>query len=113
MFLYHKLISIDNSYIYIGDAAKCNDSKQFICRNGQCIDTYSLCDGTKDCRDGSDEILETCSNITCPEYTFRCTYGACVDLDTRCNGISDCADGSDESPDICRATNQIRTIRST
>ncbi len=32
------------------------------CRNGECINLDFLCDGQRDCLDGSDESEETCSD---------------------------------------------------
>lgn len=78
----------------------CSTSK-FQCASGQCIDTTFLCDGSKDCNDGSDETVRQCSNMRCPQFAFQCSYGACVDALAKCNGITDCADGSDEQLSSC------------
>ncbi|KAK3914573.1 Modular serine protease [Frankliniella fusca] len=74
----------------------------FRCQSGSCIETDRVCDGKRDCDDGSDETANTCSsNTVCPGLSFHCDYGACVDADARCNGVTDCADGSDEHPRVC------------
>jgi hypothetical protein len=40
-----------------------NSTSKFQCASGQCIDTTLLCDGSKDCNDGSDETVRQCSNM--------------------------------------------------
>ncbi|XP_054263990.1 modular serine protease-like [Macrosteles quadrilineatus] len=69
---------------------------QYTCTSRQCIPAYNVCDGPKDCYDGSDETTSACKDIKCPSLAFRCSYGACIDQEQRCNGQPDCADGSDE-----------------
>ncbi|XP_075222688.1 modular serine protease-like isoform X2 [Lycorma delicatula] len=55
---------------------------QFQCTNGQCIDAFDVCDGTKNCDDGSDEKQYTClkNNVT----------------SKTCDGETNCVDNSDE-----------------
>lgn len=36
---------------------------QYKCKSGQCIDGTSTCDGSRDCKDGSDETLALCKII--------------------------------------------------
>lgn len=36
---------------------------QYKCKSGQCIDSSSTCDGTRDCMDGSDETKELCKMV--------------------------------------------------
>ncbi|KYM99092.1 Coagulation factor X [Cyphomyrmex costatus] len=55
-----------------------------------------MCNGVRDCADGSDETSEKCRLVYCPPTAFRCTYGACINGDLRCNGVVECVDGSDE-----------------
>ena len=38
-------------------------STDFKCSSGQCIDSTSLCDGIKDCNDGSDETVGQCKGF--------------------------------------------------
>lgn len=42
---------------------------EFQCASGQCIDTTLLCDGSKDCNDGSDETVRQCSNMRYVSYS--------------------------------------------
>ncbi|KAK0096269.1 hypothetical protein PV326_005920 [Microctonus aethiopoides] len=78
----------------------CGDN-QFRCDNGQCIDDITVCDGSTECTDRSDETSKTCESTQCLPFTFRCAYGGCIDGDKKCNGVRNCADGSDEEYILC------------
>lgn len=75
---------------------------QFECSSGQCVSYYKVCNGPRDCKDGSDETVTQCHKHYCPPYAFRCTYGGCIPGSSRCNGVLDCEDGSDEMESACQ-----------
>ncbi|KAM4652668.1 basement membrane-specific heparan sulfate proteoglycan core protein [Discoglossus pictus] len=65
------------------------------CPNGQCIPRDYLCDGEKDCPDGSDE--SRCGTPSpCEPNEFKCQNGRCALKLWRCDGDNDCGDNSDE-----------------
>ncbi|XP_017854455.2 modular serine protease [Drosophila busckii] len=83
-----------NKLVAAVPAGKCDDT-QFACSGG-CIYNYRVCDGIRDCKDGSDEIFGTCFNTTCTG--FRCNYGGCVDSLALNETQSKCLDESDLNP---------------
>nr|AWJ95281.1 vitellogenin receptor [Thitarodes pui] len=77
----------------------CDMPDKFRCPDGACLPRHMLCDGTVDCRGGSDEVKNNCENInsTCNTGWHRCSSGRCVDPSWVCNAERDCEDGSDET----------------
>ncbi|XP_062122287.1 modular serine protease [Drosophila sulfurigaster albostrigata] len=72
---------------------------QFECENGSCISQFEVCNGVKNCPDGTDETALNCISQRqhCSKPYFQCSYGACVIGTAACNGVKECADGSDET----------------
>ncbi|CAH0560374.1 unnamed protein product [Brassicogethes aeneus] len=78
------------------DDNRCGNN-MFQCPTGQCIFSGWLCDGTKDCPEGEDELH--CGEMrNCTREQFKCRVdGSCISQSLVCNNHQDCPDGSDES----------------
>ncbi|KAK5869748.1 hypothetical protein PBY51_024443 [Eleginops maclovinus] len=73
----------------------CHQQREFRCNDGSCIQRLSVCDGHKDCEDGSDE--QRCGFLSCKKDEFSCRNRLCISSHLRCNGVDDCGDGNDEA----------------
>jgi hypothetical protein len=100
---------------------------EYKCNDGQCILQSFYCNGVKNCKDGSDEILSLCcagdftvydektcefkNNNTpgkCTKNEFTCDNGECITRSLYCDGTADCSDGSDENRLKCCAARKFK-----
>ncbi|XP_058982504.1 modular serine protease-like [Musca domestica] len=86
------------------DQMQCLTSKE-------CISRDDMCDGIKNCKDGSDEIIEVCAGYDC-HIGFKCGYGGCVAGNAKCNNVTDCVDGSDEAWELCNTPRKRSSLTS-
>uniref|UniRef100_A0A7N6BSW4 Heparan sulfate proteoglycan 2 n=1 Tax=Anabas testudineus TaxID=64144 RepID=A0A7N6BSW4_ANATE len=71
-------------------------ANQATCQSGECIPRDYICDGERDCTDGSDEFR--CGTPSpCEPNEFKCKNGRCALKLWRCDGDNDCEDNSDET----------------
>ncbi|WKY13678.1 hypothetical protein Q1695_004478 [Nippostrongylus brasiliensis] len=82
----------------------CSPGQIACVQNRKCIPRTWLCDGAKDCEDGSDEEPTRCnsepSNIKCPNGQRKCVHFGvqrCIPQTWLCDGQRDCDSGEDEA----------------
>ncbi|XP_053072345.1 low-density lipoprotein receptor-related protein 2-like isoform X3 [Acinonyx jubatus] len=75
------------------DQVRCNKTRQAACGE-RCIPVAWLCNGERECPDGTDEQCEeVCSGHP---QAWQCDDGKCISISWLCDGTGDCLDGSDE-----------------
>ncbi|KAL4658828.1 very low-density lipoprotein receptor-like [Arapaima gigas] len=84
-----------------GACPLCSEDSFRCTQSGTCVPGEKRCDGTPDCPDGMDELVDMCSSPQpaphpCPSYEFTCRSGQCILHSWRCDHSVDCSDGSDE-----------------
>ncbi|KAK7076251.1 hypothetical protein SK128_007962 [Halocaridina rubra] len=62
--------------------------------SGKCISWFFVCNGIRECDDGSDE--DACLPHRCPPLAHTCKDGTCISRSRLCDGKVHCPDGSDE-----------------
>ncbi len=116
--------------LYCGQKLSCNDKsdseicicqeRQWKCSSGQeCIPEEKVCQGSADCKDGSDEDEKFCLEWECSSGWWKCANGIqCISQSRVCNGIDtffhgNCKDRSDEDEAGCsialKATGNVQT----
>lgn len=70
--------------------------------SGKCIPLVHVCDGDRDCEDGSDE--QKCDSNTCAPNHIRCGSGRCILQTWVCDGEKDCPSGEDEPASCTQRT---------
>ncbi|CAF1522771.1 unnamed protein product [Adineta steineri] len=96
------------------DEGGCNKTicqvNHWLCKKGSCIENFLVCDGQKDCPDGSDEEEGVgCHHSVCGPNKIHCPTGQCIDEVKMCDGIAHCLDGFDEK-NCTHTTSTIASI---
>ncbi len=71
-----------------------------------------MCDGKRDCTDGSDELQSDgspCPERKCRRGQFQCDNANCTLTTAICDGRDDCGDGSDER--LCQHDCPVNTFK--
>ena len=87
-------------------------SHEFACNDavGNCIPQRWVCDGQRDCLDGTDEMqFENCTKVICGPMFFKCnSTGRCIPRNWVCDSDIDCGadDHSDEEDNCSKLTSR-------
>lgn len=78
------------------------------CPIGNCLSDKEICDGKKDCHDGSDELPEICKIYRkCNVNEIKCENHKCVLRSQFCDMYDDCGDSTDE-PVNCKCIDYLK-----
>ncbi|XP_054166072.1 uncharacterized protein LOC128963584 [Oppia nitens] len=106
--LFTNIINKNEKEIY----KRVDDNRYFVCENLEVISNLFKCDGTPNCRDGSDEAFGCdITGNSCLESQFQCANGRCIAIGMYCDFVDDCGDGSDElfcERRQCKKTTEFR-----
>ncbi|MBO9481269.1 LDL receptor domain-containing protein [Salinisphaera sp. G21_0] len=86
---------------------ECEKPGLFFCDSSKCLPSRYKCDGTIDCKDGSDEncTQSECENL---EQIF-CGSGKCISFFDLCEGSKHCDDGLDKRAELCNPVSSSPT----
>ncbi|XP_041974623.1 putative vitellogenin receptor isoform X2 [Aricia agestis] len=95
-----------------GCEVRCAASGEFACaQEVRCVGLQRVCNGWRDCADGSDETPDACARVNKTSVLeqkllaleeaacargYRCDNSQCVDWGQVCDGAPDCSDATDE-----------------
>ncbi|KAJ8026622.1 hypothetical protein HOLleu_31512 [Holothuria leucospilota] len=87
---------------YLQSNFSCDSSTDFLCKNGNCIESAELClmeydkfGIIKGCRDVTH--LQDCELFECADLSFKCPDAYCIPQHYRCDNKNDCPRGEDEA----------------
>lgn len=90
----------------IQDTFFCSE-QMFQCSNKVCIIRHYICDGISDCKDGSDESVETCNGAPCKDK-LQCDDGRCIPTSWCCDRYHDPNCTVINRPKCCQALSDCK-----
>lgn len=89
----------------------CNEQMFECISNGLCIIQHYVCDGKPDCKDGSDESVEKCSDNPCKEK-IPCDDGRCIPTAWCCDRNHDLNCTVTNRPKCCQSLSDCKQLYS-